>query len=176
MDSTLDPLDVFLRLLAAAGAGMVLGLDRDLKGKPTGMRTLGLVGLAAALVSVATVNLDIIHGNADAMSRVIQGIVPGVLTGIGFVGAGAVLRNPKEGVVEGLTTAATVWVTAAIGIACGLSQWPIVLMGVGLTLTLLVLGRPLEALLARLWSAPTTASAKGPRTGAAGPADDRPPD
>ncbi len=150
MDSAIDPLDIFARLCAATLAGMVLGLDRDLRGKPTGMRTLGLVGLGAALVSVATVNLDIIHGDAEAMSRVIQGIIPGVLTGIGFVGAGAVLRNHKAGEVEGLTTAATVWVTATLGIPCGLSQWPIVLMGIGLTLTLLALGRPLERLVSRV--------------------------
>jgi len=159
MDSAIDPLDIFLRLLAAAGAGMALGLDRDLKGKPTGMRTLGLVCMGAALVSVATVNLDVMHGHPDAMSRVIQGIIQGVLTGIGFVGAGAVLRNHKIGEVEGLTTAATVWVTATIGIACGLSQWPIVLMGVGLTLALLVLGNPLERLINRHYTRRTEAKA-----------------
>ena len=68
------------------------------------------------------VNLDIIHGDADAMSRVIQGIIPGVLTGIGFVGAGAVLRRPEEGLVEGLTTAATIWVTAALAMVCANSD------------------------------------------------------
>jgi len=61
--------------------------------------------------------------NADAMSRVVQGIIQGIMAGISFVGAGVILRNAENRTVEGLTTAATVWVSAALGIACGLGAW-----------------------------------------------------
>ena len=62
--------------------------------------------------------------NPDAASRVIQGLIQGVMAGISFIGAGVVLRDAKAQMVQGLTTAATVWVTAALGIACGLGAWP----------------------------------------------------
>jgi putative Mg2+ transporter-C (MgtC) family protein len=64
-------------------------------------------------------------------------VLQGVLTGIGFIGAGVVLRDKESGVVKGLTTAATVWVTAALGIACALAAWHLVLSGVALTLIIL---------------------------------------
>ena len=74
------------------------------------MRTLALVSMGAAIVSIAALEYDdAVHDNADALSRVIQGILQGVLAGIGFIGAGVILRNPARGTVEGLTTAATVW-------------------------------------------------------------------
>jgi putative Mg2+ transporter-C (MgtC) family protein len=149
MDGEVDNLDVFLRLLAATGVGMAIGLNRDLRGKPTGMRTLGLVSLGAATVALATVTLPLVAGHPDALSRVVQGIVQGVLTGIGFVGAGAVLRNPEAHEVHGLTTAASVWATASLGIACGLASWPVVWMGAVLTLVLLFLGNPVEKLITR---------------------------
>ena len=149
MASSVDNLDIFLRLLAATGVGMAVGLNRDLRGKPTGMRTLGLVSLGATTVALATVNVPLMAGHPDAMSRVIQGIVQGVLTGIGFVGAGAVLRNIESQEVTGLTTAASVWATASLGIACGLASWPVVWMGAALTLVLLFLGSPFEKLFMR---------------------------
>jgi len=61
--------------------------------------------------------------NADALSRVVQGIIQGVMAGISFIGAGVILRDPGARSVEGLTTAATVWVSAALGVACGLGAW-----------------------------------------------------
>jgi putative Mg2+ transporter-C (MgtC) family protein len=69
---------------------------------------------------------------------VIQGIIQGVMAGIGFIGAGVILRDTKEKTVKGLTTAATVWVTAALGIACGLAAWQIVVLSVVLSVFLLV--------------------------------------
>lgn len=142
-----DFFDITLRLLAAVAVGMAIGLNRDIKGKPTGMRTLGLVSLGAALVAIATTHHALIEAHPDAMSRVLQGIIQGVMTGIGFIGAGVILRNPKEGEVSGLTTAAAVWVTAALGIACALAQWSIVILGTALTLAILIFGRPLERVL-----------------------------
>jgi putative Mg2+ transporter-C (MgtC) family protein len=72
------------------------------------------------------------------LSRVVQGIIQGIMAGIGFIGAGVILRDVKSQTVTGLTTAATVWVTAALGIACGLAAWTIVGLSVALALFLLV--------------------------------------
>ncbi len=131
-------LDVGLRLGAAALAGAAIGINRDLADKPIGMRTLGLVALGAASVAVAAIEVPGMAENPDAMSRVVQGIVQGVMAGISFIGAGVILRNAQARTVEGLTTAATVWVTAALGIACGLGRWDVVLIGVAIALVLLV--------------------------------------
>lgn len=144
METTLEPLEVGLRLLAATAAGIILGVNRDLKLKPTGMRTLGLVSLGAALAAVATVYLSDIQGDPNALSRVVQGVLQGVLTGIAFLGAGAIIRSGKPDETPGLTTAANVFVTAAIGIACGLGQWWAALFGASIALTVLVVLNPIE--------------------------------
>ena len=138
-----DLTDIGLRLLAALAVGMIIGLDREWRGKPVGIRTLALVSLGAALVCVTTVHLRAISGEPEAIARVVSGVIEGVMTGIGFLGAGAVLQR-HGGDVEGLTTAATVWVTAALGIACGLASWTIVAIGVGLTIVVLVLMNPVD--------------------------------
>jgi putative Mg2+ transporter-C (MgtC) family protein len=136
--------DIALRLLAAVAVGALLGLDREWRGKPVGLRTMALVSLGAALVCLATVHLTVLRNEPDAVSRVVQGVIQGVMAGIGFIGAGAVLRQPAEGEVRNLTTAATVWVAAALGIACALATWEIVLISAGLTLFVLVALRPLD--------------------------------
>jgi len=136
--------DVALRLSAAVAIGMVIGFDREWRGKAVGVRTLALVSLGSALVCLSTIGLSVLEGRPDATSRVVQGVIQGVMTGIGFLGAGAVIRQPEQGDVHGLTTAATVWVTAALGIACALATWEIVLLGVGLTLVVLVVLHPID--------------------------------
>ncbi|MDR4306111.1 MgtC/SapB family protein [Chelatococcus sambhunathii] len=133
--------DAALRLLAAVGCGLLLGFNRDLKNKPTGMRTLGLVSLGACLVALASLQSDPLRTNPDAMSRVVQGVLQGVLTGVGFIGAGVVLKLPGDRRVRGLTTAATVWVTAALGVACAFASWPLLTFGLVLTLLVLILPR-----------------------------------
>ena len=104
----LSYLEVGLRLGAAAAAGAAIGINRDLANKPIGMRTLGLVALGAGIVSVASIQVAGMADNPNAMSRVVQGIVQGVMAGISFIGAGVILRDAKARTVEGLTTAATV--------------------------------------------------------------------
>src|SRR5262245_30366244 len=136
MESVLAPLEIALRLLASTAAGMLLGVNRDLQGKPTGMRTLALVCLGASLATVATVYLADMQADANALSRVVQGVLQGVLTGIAFLGAGAIIRN-GSGETPGLTTAANVFVVAAIGIACGLGAWWAALFGFLLALVVL---------------------------------------
>lgn len=113
-------LDVFLRLGAAVLSGAVIGFDREIRDKPAGLRTLTLVSLGSAVFILTALD----SGAVDASSRVIQGIV----TGVGFLGAGTIIRGKTEASVRGLTTAASVWLAAAIGIACGLAHWPLVLI------------------------------------------------
>ncbi|MAT96171.1 MAG: magnesium transporter [Anaerolineaceae bacterium] len=145
-----DLIDVVARLLAAVGVGMAVGLNRDYANKPIGMRTLGLVSLGAALVAITTVHFNNLVDHPDALSRVVHGVIQGVMTGIGFIGAGVIMRDPSSRTVEGLTTAATVWVTAALGIACGLASWQIVVVSVVLALLLLVVVAWLEAIVEKI--------------------------
>jgi putative Mg2+ transporter-C (MgtC) family protein len=133
-----DIVDVALRLGAAVVVGMMVGLNRDLADKPIGMRTLGLVSLGAAVVAISTVHFQGLADHPDALSRVVQGVIQGIMAGIGFIGAGVILRDTKAQVVKGLTTAATVWITAALGSACGLAAWEIVGLSLALTVFLLV--------------------------------------
>ncbi|ABD08046.1 MgtC/SapB transporter [Rhodopseudomonas palustris HaA2] len=138
--------EMLLRLGVAAVAGGLIGLNRDLQGKPIGMRTLALVGVASALlVALADQSADLDHVS-DPTSRVIQGI----LTGIGFLGAGVIVHTGGRHDVHGLTTAACTWLTACIGIACGAGQWPGVLAAMAITLAVLIGGHRLEGLLHRL--------------------------
>jgi putative Mg2+ transporter-C (MgtC) family protein len=149
IDPAVDFGDVALRLAMAVVVGALIGLDREWRGKPVGIRTMALVSLGSALVAVGTIHLTVLNGEPDAVSRVVQGIIQGVMAGIGFIGAGAILRHPAEGDVQNLTTAATVWVAAALGIACGLATWEIVGIGAALTLVVLVALNPLDRWISR---------------------------
>lgn len=142
MDAQL--IETILRLGSAAATGMIIGINRDLMNKPMGMRTLGLVALGAAVVSLAGIEFRDLAADANALSRVVQGIIQGIMAGISFIGAGVILRDPHAHHVEGLTTAATVWVTAALGIACALAAWRIVAVGLAFVLILLVVVAWLE--------------------------------
>ncbi|MGD9965631.1 MAG: MgtC/SapB family protein [Hyphomonadaceae bacterium] len=160
VDPAVDFGDVALRLAAATAVGALIGLDREWRGKPVGIRTLALVALGSALVAVGTIHLSVLNNEPDAVSRVVQGVIQGVMAGIGFIGAGAILRHPAQGDVHNLTTAATVWVTAALGIACGLATWEIVGIGAALTLVVLIVLNPLD----RWIDALRTRSGATPRT------------
>ena len=122
------------RLTLSVLVGGVIGLHRDLHRKPAGVRTHALVSLGTALMVIVVMppGGDLTH-RYDALSRVIQG----VLTGIGFLGAGVILRNPDMRQVRGLTTAATVWLTALLGVACGIGAYGPV--GVAITLAAIVM-------------------------------------
>jgi putative Mg2+ transporter-C (MgtC) family protein len=136
-----DWADVILRLGGATLIGAAVGLNRDLHGKPIGVRTLGLVGLASAMAVLAVAPDGLGKGDANAASRVIQG----VLTGIGFLGAGVIVRRGQIGKeVHGLTSAACAWTTACLGLICGLAAWPIVAAGVVLVFVVLIFGGPFE--------------------------------
>ena len=154
MDSVLAPTEILLRLGAAVLTGVALGVTRDLEGKPTGMRTLGLVALSAAALTTSALYLRDFVQHPDAESRVIQGLIQGVLTGIGFLGAGAVLNRDQRGQVTGLTTAANVLVVAGLGIAYGLGAWSVAFITAALAFILLVVLHPIERALERKAGAP----------------------
>jgi putative Mg2+ transporter-C (MgtC) family protein len=139
-----DTLDMFLRLMAATFVGMALGLERNLQGKQTGIRTMGLVAYVAALATLATTHTAIVQGSPDALSRVIQGVQQGVLIGVGFLGSGVILRDLANRKVHNLTTAADVWATAAMGLACAVAPWALVGMGFCVLLMLVIGCRYLE--------------------------------
>jgi putative Mg2+ transporter-C (MgtC) family protein len=139
-----DTLDIGLRLLAATLIGMALGLERILRGRPTGIRTLGLVSFAAALVTLSTLHAKGIVGSPDATSRVLQGVDQGVLVGIGFLGGGVILRDLAQHKVFNITTAAEVWAVAAMGLAAAVAPWAIVGLGVIILVLLVVALRILE--------------------------------
>ena len=123
---------VVIRLIAATVLGGIVGIQREKAGKPAGFRTHIIVSLGTALVVVACSSSGM---SSDGLSRVIQGIV----TGIGFVGAGSILKVDQEREIRGLTTAAGVWLTAAIGVAAGLGTIGIAIIGTVLTLIILAL-------------------------------------
>ena len=141
-------MDVVIRMLSAVLIGCIIGIDRDLHGKPTGMKTLGLVALGACLATMAAMGFSshTLSVNAD-VSRAVQGIV----TGIGFLGAGVIIQNPDQNRVRGLTTAASIWVTAAVGIVCGLGLWSVALAATAILIVLMTAGRVIEKSLHRQW-------------------------
>jgi putative Mg2+ transporter-C (MgtC) family protein len=138
-----------LRLGAALILGGLFGLNRELHGKPAGLRTHALVCLGAAVATIIVLkspDAPMAAADQNAIGRVVQGI----LTGVGFLGAGVILRDPA-GHVTGLTTAATIWMCAVLGTVCGLGYWVILGITVGLTAFVLLLGRPLERLAEKLF-------------------------
>lgn len=133
--------DLLFRLAAAVASGAIIGLDRELRRKPAGLRTMALVGLGSAVFILDTIDPSR-ASYSDSTSRVTQGIV----TGIGFLGAGAIIRGTGEETVRGLTTAASIWLAAATGIACGLANWPLVLGSCTLGVLILITS-PVERVL-----------------------------
>src|SRR5918999_3822282 len=106
---------VLIRLVAATLLGAVVGLQRERAGKPAGLRTHMLVTLGTAVFVLACAGVGM---SLEGLWRVIQGVV----TGIGFIGAGSILKLSEERDIQGLTTAAGIWMTAAIGVAVGLGS------------------------------------------------------
>ncbi|MBT9526299.1 MAG: MgtC/SapB family protein [Rhizobacter sp.] len=123
---------LLVRLLLAAVLGGVLGYEREQKGKAAGVRTHMLVAMGAALFVLVPQQGGM---QLADMSRVMQGVI----AGIGFLGAGAIIKSHSEENVQGLTTAAGVWMTAAIGIACGLGRESTAVLGTLLALAVLAL-------------------------------------
>ncbi|MCC2595350.1 MgtC/SapB family protein [Pusillimonas sp. MFBS29] len=107
-----DATVIVLRLLVAVALGAVIGYERELQGKAAGLRTHMMVSLGCAMFVLVPVTSGM---EAPEVSRVMQGII----SGIGFLGAGAILKHGNVQEVKGLTTAASIWVAAAVGVAAG---------------------------------------------------------
>lgn len=143
MTLPLDHTDIILRMIAAVLCGGFIGLERDLRHMPTGFRTMAIVSLGACIAALTGVRT----GDTAAFSRIAQGVV----TGIGFLGAGVILqRGGKIRHVKGLTTAATIWLTAAIGLMCGLGEFRLAIAATSIAIAVLVL----DFLGSRLWPKP----------------------
>jgi putative Mg2+ transporter-C (MgtC) family protein len=125
-----------LRLVAAVVYGGAIGFNRDIHGKPTGIRAHALVSLGAALLLVAAGKTLTGADHPDALSRIIQGIV----AGIGFLGAGVILRGDKGLRVYHLVTAASLWVTTGVGVLCGLGAFDVATVATALVLFVLTVG------------------------------------
>ena len=126
-------LEMILRLLLATALGAVIGFQRERAGKPAGIRTYSLICIGSALFTIASA-LGFL--GADP-SRIAAGIV----AGIGFIGAGAIMRR-GEGILEGLTTAATIWVVAGIGLAAGAGMYVIAPVATAIVLIVLYIPHP----------------------------------
>jgi putative Mg2+ transporter-C (MgtC) family protein len=126
------------RLLLATLLGALIGLNRESQGKPAGLRTHALVSLGAATLTLVGMLLQ--ADESGSASRVIQGLVAGV----GFIGAGVILHRNDGSGVEGLTTAAAIWLVAAVGVAAGAGLWRIAASTVVVSLLLLVVGERVD--------------------------------
>jgi putative Mg2+ transporter-C (MgtC) family protein len=137
MDSVAAPgtfVEMAARLALATVFGALVGLNRESAGKPAGLRTHALVALGGAQLAIVA----LLFGEADAGApgRVLQG----VLAGVGFIGAGVILHRADSQSVHGLTTAAAIWVVAAIGVAAGAGLWRTAAATLALTLAVLIGG------------------------------------
>lgn len=140
---TYDTLDYALRLGAAAAMGGVIGLDREAKNRPAGLRTHMMTAMAAAIFTILTLDLhdDFVeqgaHGTADPIR-----IIEAVTAGVAFLAAGAIIQS--RGRVEGLTTGAGMWLAGALGVACGMENYNIGAVALVLATLILAAMRPLE--------------------------------
>lgn len=123
---------ILIRLLAATVLAAIVGYERQSTGKAAGLRTHMLVALSSALFVLAPLEAGL---SASDVSRVIQGVA----AGIGFIGAGAILKHTSAGEIHGLTTAASIWMTAAVGLAAGLGRLGLAALGVAFAWVILAI-------------------------------------
>jgi putative Mg2+ transporter-C (MgtC) family protein len=128
--------DLAWRLLLAAALGAAVGLEREYRQKPAGLRTNILIALGSALFTILSIEMGRESGTADR-------IAAQIVTGIGFLGGGAILRSGNT--VHGMTTAATIWVNAAIGVAAGMGEYALASATAAITLVVLAILPPIEA-------------------------------
>ncbi|KMQ75113.1 MgtC/SapB family protein [Marinobacter subterrani] len=140
-DTEIPAMDMLIRLSVAAGLGLLLGLERELRGKAAGLRSHMLVSLGSS--AFIMMGLDIMFSTAagDPSARIDPTrIVQGVIGGIGFLGAGSIIQS--RGSVQGITTGASIWTSGAIGVACGIGNFVLAGMVTMLALIIMVvLGR-----------------------------------
>jgi putative Mg2+ transporter-C (MgtC) family protein len=142
MIPSLSDAELVQRLLTAALLGAIIGFEREVRQKSAGLRTNTLIAIGAALFTLMSYELAGEAGGADP-GRVAAQIV----TGIGFLGAGAIMRTDSG--VQGLTTAATVWVNAAVGVAAGGGEYHLAFIATAVTVAVLLVLQPLESIIER---------------------------
>jgi len=126
--------ELLTRLGIAALCGLVIGLDREVKGKPMGLRTFMLVTVACAgfVIIMLEIGHQYVLSLEESERQMVRihttEMVNGLITGIGFLGAGAIMRNKADGDIKGATTGASIWMSGAIGAACGLGFFGISLL------------------------------------------------
>ena len=136
----MPPVDLWARLLLAAGLGAAIGVERELRQKAAGLRTNILIALGSAIFTVVSLEIARTGGTPDR-------IAASIVTGVGFLGAGSILRSGKS--IHGMTTAATIWVNASVGMAARAGLYTIAITGTIITLIVLALLPYLEQRLDR---------------------------
>lgn len=137
----MEDLELIKRLCLSAALGALLGLEREWRQKDAGLRTNILIAMGSALFTV--MSIDVSTGSGGDSTRIASGIV----TGIGFLGAGAIMRKGSS--IKGLTTAAMIWVNAAVGVAVGGGEYRVAIIATGVALAVLVVLDPVERALER---------------------------
>ncbi|GEN27469.1 hypothetical protein HVA01_11150 [Halovibrio variabilis] len=138
MDTQIPILDMLTRLMVATGLALCLGLERELRGKPAGLRSHMLVSLgSSAFIIVGLSVLFDTGGEGHAASIDPNRVVEGVIGGIGFLGAGSIIRSGAH--IQGITTGASIWLAGAIGVAAGTNNFPLAGMVTLLGLTIMVI-------------------------------------
>jgi putative Mg2+ transporter-C (MgtC) family protein len=132
----MTPAEMMLRLLLAAGLGAAIGLEREYRRKPAGLRTNMLIAIGSALFTMLSFEVARVTGTPDR-------IAAQIVTGVGFLGGGAILRSGST--IHGMTTAATIWVNAAIGMAAGAGAFAMATMATIIALIVLCILPPIEA-------------------------------
>ncbi len=141
--------DMLLRLGIATFSGVLIGINRDLHNKPAGLRVLALVAVGSCAVTMGSL-LSLSDKGMEAREGMFR-TVQGILSGMGFLGAGVILRGsrPGEEEVTGLATAASIWVSCILGILAGLGEWLLGGLTFGVTMLILTLGHSLERIAKR---------------------------
>ena len=136
--------EIFLRLTAATILGAIVGIDREVRDHPAGLRTHMLTAAAAALFTVLTLELyhEVRTDSGDALSADPIRVIQAVTAGVAFLAAGAIIHG--HGTVHGLTTGAGMWLAGAIGVACGTGRFTIALMAMLLAVIVLTVFRGIE--------------------------------
>ncbi|MFW5824233.1 MAG: MgtC/SapB family protein [Marinobacter sp.] len=138
--SELPFMDMLIRLSMATGFGLVLGLERELRGKPAGLRSHMLVSIGAAGFVIVGMHILSTTSTGDPSARVDPTrIVEGIIGGIGFLGAGCIIQ--ARGSIQGITTGASIWIAGALGVASGIGNLPLAgLLAAFALITITVLG------------------------------------
>jgi putative Mg2+ transporter-C (MgtC) family protein len=143
MDIQISTVDMIIRVCLALLLSFVIGFERETKKKPAGLRTNMMVGLGSTTFTILAIEL--FYAVLEVKDRINVDplrIIEGVMGGLGFLGAGSIIQS--RGSVEGITTAASIWVVGSIGLACGLGEFPLALLTTVLGFLILTALRVLE--------------------------------